>query len=228
MPKKGFTIWRGSLDRNVKLFDGTTVRITCDDEDRAEVINSVMIEPFIDDITEGWLATGERSMPAEIKVKAYLTYIGYLLIEKPDSHGVLSMKKIRAIRNNELTNRDMDNPSPASPIAVNNRRGKVKTRFEKYTDITSGNTKLSCAAVDTEGCFVYDDEIYKVVDSKYAGQKAAGWDCPYYQFDRIWIGDDGILSFYDQNLDPIPDEHIFMKTDAVNDAAEINELRRIG
>ena len=196
----------------MRLLDGTTVRVICDVEERADVINSIMIEPFIDEISEGWLATGARSLPAENRIKGYLTYVGYLLIENPDSYGVLSMNKIRNIRNHELTNEDLDNPCPVSAIAEKtNERKRKRTWFEKYEEISWG--KLSDnIRVDTEGCFEYDGTKFKVVDMRYAGIKAAGWDCPYYQFDRIWVWTDtdkSAIRFYDQNLDPIPDEHIF-------------------
>ena len=65
------------MDRLVRLYSGEKVRITCDDDKLFETVYSVMIEPFLDDIEEGWLARGERAMPTENRVKGYLSYVGY-------------------------------------------------------------------------------------------------------------------------------------------------------
>lgn len=200
------------MDRNVRLLDGTLARIVCDDEDRVEAINSIMIEPFMDEIEEGWLAKGERSMPAENRIKGYLSYVGYLMFEKPDSFGILSMNKIRNIQKHEYSNEDLDKPCPLEAIAEKiNARKQKRTWFVKYEEIEWGELSEN-VRVDTEGCFEFDGMRFKVVDMRYAGTKAAGWDCPYYQFDRIWVWvdtDKSSMRFYDQNLDPIPDEHIF-------------------
>ena len=204
------------MDRLVRLYSGEKVRITCDDDKLFETVYSVMIEPFLEDIEDGWLARGERAMPTENRVKGYLSYVGYMLIAQPDRHNVLSRNKIGYIRNRELTTDEIEKPhAPVKPLVGAAKKKWPMTAFEKYMSLVSrrpGN-KLKWATVTTDGEFVFENTRYRVVDKRYAGRKVVGIDGLQYDYDRVWIlrnADEDTISFFDQRLEEIPPEHIFV------------------
>lgn len=204
------------MNRLVRLYDGEKVRIECDEKDLNDTVTAIMIEPFEDDIWEGWLAKGERSMPAEVRVKGYLNYVGYLFLTEPDRHNILSRNKIDYIRSREIPTDEIENSHvPVKPLVRATKKKRQKTAFEKYMSLMSrrSGNKLQWVRVATDGEFVWDNMRYRVVDRRYAGRRIAGLDGLQYDYDRVWIlsnADGTGVEFYDQRLEEIPPEHIFV------------------
>lgn len=204
------------MDRLVRLYSGEKVRITCDEDHLFESIYDVMIEPFMSDIEEGWLAKGERAMPTENKIKGYLSYVGFMFLTEPDRHNILSRNKIDFIRNREISTDEIEKPhAPVKPLVKAAKKKWPMTAFERYMSLVSrrpGN-KLKWVRVTTDGEFTFDSMRYRVIDKRYAGRRVAGIPDLQYDYDRVWIltdADNEILGFYDQRLDEIPPEHIFV------------------
>lgn len=199
------------MDRDVKLLDGSVVHVRCEDCDLAETLNRVMIEPFKDAISIGWLASGNRAMRAENRIKGYIDYVGSLMIRSPDLHGVLSKKKVAGINANEFTAGAIDDGASVQWMSTREDRRKKKvskeTRFAKLSRI-SNNPSVAAffwAPVDTFGDVCVLDKVFHVMDKRYDGRRTTGWDGLYYEFDRVLVMKmtSGEIQFRDQNVDQI-------------------------
>lgn len=182
------------MNRTVTLFDGTKTRIECDDSELKEVLDRVMVQPFIKDFECGWLAKGN----AENRVKNYISYVGSLMIVKPSEYGIQSergMRRARAAEKKAIAD---------STVLKPKKQNKHETRFSRMEKLKAEhpNAHLVWVKVNTDGGFQYKGKRWRVTDVAYSPVKHRELGM-YYKFDALLIMDDGKLAFYDQDIQPI-------------------------
>lgn len=211
------------MNRDVRLYDGSTVHISCNDDKLSDTLYSVMIKPFEKAFASGWLASGERGMQTENRIKNYMDYVATLMIRNPDEHNVLGHKKVDDIKANESTAGHIDDARKIlcvdlakDPDRKRKSRKRTKTTHEKIDTICRANpgNYIGWFTVDTYGFFTVSGTKYRVIDPHYSGKKMGGWDGLYYEFDKVFAvyrrQDDAaqVLRVYDQNCDLIEDKYI--------------------
>lgn len=193
------------------------VHIECDDENVVPVIYKNMVEPFLEDIEQGWLAESTKQTGAEERVKNYLSHVASLMIRRPDEFGIKSEREMRKIQEREVPCESIDPMTHPieKPLRVRKKPEKKESQYDKIARIKREHpgAQFIWATVDVNGDFECGGQRYRVVDKRYAGRRAKGFSGTYYDFDKVWVvrwqeGGKAVIRFYSQRVDEIPEAKI--------------------
>lgn len=193
------------------------VHLECEEENVLPVIYDQMVEPFLDEIEQGWLAEHSGAIPAEERIKNYLSHVASLMIRRPEDYGVKSERTLRKIAQKEIPCADLGiGAAPVPPPKVLKKPQKRECMYDKIARIKKEHpgATFTWITVDVNGDFEYEGHRLRVVDKRYAGRRAKGFSGLYYDFDKVWAvswpeGNGRVTRYYTQRVDEIPPERIF-------------------
>lgn len=154
-------------------------------------------------------------------MKGYLSYVGSLIIRKPDKDNVLSYKKEKRIANAEVLVADVSKAASKTPDKVGRlpagerRRPKTygSTRFQRMEAIKQEHPgcKIAVVRVDTDGRFGHQGQWFRLLDGATGYAPRQTGQGLYYPMDQVYVVDavgSGDALFYDQALYPIDGAHV--------------------
>lgn len=196
------------MNQVVRDFRGEKVRIICEEQDVLETVYNVLVAPFASDFECGWMTNSN----AENHVKNYLSYVGSLMIRKPDEHNVVSDRKQRKIKGMEITTDEIDKPKIKATPAPGKRKTVKSTKTSRLDDWRRKypNADFTVCRVDTDGCFICNGFGFAVSTevTGYTGVAVDGGEV-YYPMDQVIVIDgDGMRIYLDQNAEQIKDEYV--------------------
>lgn len=188
------------------------VHLDCEESDIMPIIYSRMVEPFLEDIEQGWLAESANATGTEDRIKNYLSHVASLMIRRPEDFGIKSERAMRKIQAREVpVDSTVITGTPIErPLRVRKKPQKRETQYDKITRIKREHPDATFiwASVDVNGDFECDGRRYRVVDKRYAGRRAKGFSGTYYDFDKVWVvryteAGKTVIRFYSQRVDEI-------------------------
>lgn len=203
-------------EKNLRRQD---VHLVCDEEDVLDEVYKNMVEPFLGDIEQGWLAESSGALATEDRIKNYLSHVASLMIRRPEDYGVKSERTLRKVKEHEVLMPGV--PSWGKPISdrpprLRKKPEKRECMYDKIARIKKEHpgATFTWITVDVNGDFEYEGHRLRVVDKRYAGRRAKGFSGLYYDFDKVWAvswpeGNGRVTRYYTQRVDEIPPERIF-------------------
>jgi len=193
------------MNRVVTLFDGTKVHIECDDSELNDVLYRVMIAPFTEELNMAWLSNNQ----AEKRAKNYMDFVASLMIRNPAAYDIKSDRALDRVYANERATENMEAPVTRPSSKKSSNRKRRETIFSRIEKIRAENPDRSIVRVpvNTDCEFVYGGKRYVVKDPKYKPVFKRGFG-DYYEYDTVFVLDNGTLKFFDQNMNPIASHYI--------------------
>lgn len=197
------------MDRWVRDYNGTKIRVECEESELQDVLYQRFIVPFLPDLEYSWMC-GTR---AEDRAKGYIDYIASLMIRQPDKHNVIDPRKMRKIQSRELTGdgaadiaREM---RPVKSKAKPKTRPETRTmRIDKIHKQYPG-CKITICSVDTEGWFEFNGVALLLSPELDCYAPKPTKDDVVYDMDRVMVVEyKNGLHFYDQNAYEIESTYV--------------------
>lgn len=197
------------MDRWVRDYNGTKIRIQCEENELQTVLYETLIVPYIADLEYSWMC----GTKAEERAKGYLDYVASLMIRRPDSHNVIDPRKMRKIHSIELTgDGTAELAKEMRPVRSRAKpKLKVQTRSDRIDQIHRKypGCRITICTVDTDGWFRYGDDSYLLSAELDCYAPKHIKDDVIYDMDRVVVVEDkNGLHFYDQDAYPIEDGYV--------------------